>query len=50
MNYRKNLELCTYLRSFGIFDSNIISAIENTPIELFEVESTNFIIGNKRLA
>ena len=41
MNYNNNLELSTYLRSFGIFDRNIISAIENTPIELFKVESRN---------
>ena len=41
MNYKNNLELSTYLRSFGTFDTNIISAIEETPIELFKVESTN---------
>ena len=41
MNYKNNLELSTYLRSFGIFDTNIISAIEETPIEIFKVESAN---------
>ena len=42
MNFKNNLELSIYLRSFGIFDTNIISAIEDTPIELFKVESANF--------
>ena len=42
MNIKNNLELSIYLRSFGIFDTNIISAIEDTPIELFKVESANF--------
>ena len=41
MNYNNNLELSTYLRSFGVFDTNIISAIEKTPMELFKVEFTN---------
>ena len=41
MNYKNNLELSIYLRSFGIFDTNIISAIEKTPIELFKFEFTN---------
>ena len=41
MNYKNNLELSIYLRSFGIFDTNIISAIEETPIELFKVDSAN---------
>ena len=41
MNYKNKLELSTYLRSFGIFDTNIISAIEKTPIEFFKVEFTN---------
>ena len=41
MNYNNNLELSSYLRSFGIFDTNIISAIEKTPIEIFKVESKN---------
>ena len=36
MNYKNNLELSIYLRSFGIFDTNIISAIEEIPIELFK--------------
>ena len=40
MNFN-NLELSIYLRSFGIFDTNIISAIEETPIELFKVKSVN---------
>ena len=35
MNFKNNLELSIYLRSFGIFDTNIISAIEETPLELF---------------
>ena len=39
MNYEDNLELSTYLRSFGTFDTNIISAIEETPIELFKFET-----------
>lgn len=43
MNYKNNLELSTYLRSFGIFETNIISAIEETPIEIFDVENTNCI-------
>ena len=41
MNYKNNLELSTYLRSFGTFDTNIISAIEETPIELFKIVSAN---------
>ena len=41
MNFKNNLELSIYLRSFGIFDTNIISAIEETPIELFKVDSAN---------
>ena len=41
MNLKNNLELSIYLRSFGIFDTNIISAIEETPIEIFKVESAN---------
>ena len=35
MNYKNNLELSIYLRSFSIFDTNIVSAIEEIPIELF---------------
>ena len=46
MNYKNNLELSIYLRSFGIFDTNIISAIEETPIELFKVDTAN---SNDRL-
>ena len=42
MSYKNNLEVSRYLRSFGIFDTNIISAIEKTPIELFKFESANF--------
>ena len=41
MNYKNNLELSIYLRSFGIFDTNIISAIEQVPIELFKTENMN---------
>ena len=41
MNYKNNLELSIYLRSFGIFDTNIISAIEETPIEFFKTENIN---------
>ena len=52
MNYKNNLELSTYLRSFGTFDTNIISAIEETPIELFKVESanTNDVLEKKNAA
>ncbi len=48
MNYKNNLKLSTYLRSFGIFDTNIISAIEEIPIEFFKVETTNFNNGLKK--
>ena len=48
MNYKNNLELSTYLRSFGIFDTNIISAIEETPIDIFKVESANSNDGFKK--
>ena len=48
MNYKNNLELSTYLRSFGFFDTNIISAIEKTPIELFKVESPKSNDGLKK--
>ena len=48
MNYKNNLELSTYLRSFGFFDTNIISAIEKTPIELFKVESSKSNDGLKK--
>ena len=41
MNFKNNLELSIYLRSFGIFDTNIISAIEETPIDLFKTEIKN---------
>ena len=41
MNYKNNLELSIYLRSFGIFDTNIISAVEETPIELFKIGVTH---------
>lgn len=41
MNYKNNLELSIYLRSFGIFDTNIISAIEEIPIEFFKTENIN---------
>ena len=48
MNYKNNLELSIYLRSFGVFDTNIISAIEETPIELFKVQTTNVNRLNKK--
>ncbi len=41
MNFKNNLELSIYLRSFGIFDTNIISAIEEIPIEFFKTENIN---------
>ncbi len=41
MNYKNNLELSIYLRSFGVFDTNIISAIEEIPIEFFKTENIN---------
>ena len=41
MNYKNNLELSIYLRSFGIFDTNIISAIEEIPFEFFKTENIN---------
>ena len=49
MNYNNNLELSVYLRSFGIFNTNIISAIEEIPIELFKTGniSQNFSLKNK---
>ena len=49
MNYKNNLELSIYLRSFGIFDTNIISAIEQVPIELFKTEnmSQNFLLKKR---
>ena len=48
MNYKNNLELSTYLRSFGIFDTNIISAIEEIPIEFFKTENINNNISLKQ--
>ena len=48
MNYKNNLELSTYLRSFGIFDTNIISAIEEIPIEFFKNENINKNISLKQ--
>ena len=48
MNYKNNLELSTYLRSFGIFDKNIISAIEEIPIEFFKTENINNNISLKQ--
>ncbi len=49
MNYKNNLELSIYLRSFGIFDTNIISAIEEIPIELFKTGNINqnFLLKKK---
>ena len=41
MNDKNNLELSIYLRSFGVFDTNTISAIEETPVELFKVKNKN---------
>ena len=41
MNYKNNLELSIYLRSFGFFDTNIISAIEEIPIEFFKTKNIN---------
>ena len=48
MNYKNNLELSIYLRSFGIFDTNIISAIEEIPIEFFKAEKINKNISLKQ--
>ena len=48
MNYKNNLELSIYLRSFGIFDTNIISAIEEIPIEFFKTENINKNISLKQ--
>ena len=48
MNYKNNLELSTYLRSFGIFDTNIISAIEEIPIEFFKTENINKNVSFKQ--
>ena len=41
MNLKNNLQLSIYLRSFGIFDTNIISAIEETPIKIFKMDNVN---------
>ena len=48
MNYKNNLELSTYLRSFGIFDTNIISAIEEIPIEFFKNKNINKNVSLKQ--
>ena len=48
MNFKNNLELSIYLRSFGIFDTNIISAIEETPIDLFNIDSLTSNDGFKK--
>ncbi len=48
MNYKNNLELSIYLRSFGIFDTNIISAIEEIPIEFFKTENLNKNVSLKQ--
>ena len=48
MNYKNNLELSTYLRSFGIFDTNIISAIEEIPIEIFKNKNINKNVSLKQ--
>ncbi len=48
MNNKKNLELSIYLRSFGIFDTNIISAIEEVPIEFFKTKNRNKNVSFKQ--
>ena len=48
MNFKNNLELSIYLRSFGIFDTNIISAIEEIPIEFFKTENRNKNVSFKQ--
>ena len=48
MDYKNNLELSIYLRSFGIFDTNIISAIEEMPIEFFKTENINKNVSLKQ--
>ena len=48
MNYKNNLELSIYLRSFGIFDTNIISAIEVIPIEFFKNKNINKNVSLKQ--
>ena len=48
MNYKNNLELSIYLRSFGFFDTNIISAIEEIPIEFFKTENINKHVALKQ--
>ena len=48
MNFKNNLELSIYLRSFGIFDTNIISAIEEIPIEFFKTENINKNVSFKQ--
>ena len=48
MNYKNNLELSMYLRSFGVFDTNIISAIEEIPIEFFKTENINKNVSLKQ--
>ena len=48
MNNKINLELSIYLRSFGIFDTNIISAIEEIPFELFKAKNINKNVSLKK--
>ena len=48
MNFKNNFELSIYLRSFGIFDTNIISAIEEIPIEFFKTENINKNVSLKQ--
>ena len=48
MNFKNNLELSIYLRSFGIFDTNIISAVEEIPIEFFKTENINKNVSFKQ--
>ena len=49
MNYKNNLKLSIYLRSFGIFDTNIISAIEEIPFEFFKTRNINKNVSKKQI-
>ena len=48
MNFKNNLELSIYLRSFGFFDTNVISAIEEIPIGFFKTENINKNVSLKQ--
>ena len=48
MNYKINFELGFNLRSFGIFDTNTISVIEEIPIEFFKTENINKNVSLKQ--